>query len=118
MSESRVIYGHVPPFDTVVNQPKYDPPFYDEHNVEYAETEDKMVSHPPHYQTPNGLEAIDVIEAFTANLQGIEATDTGNVLKYMCRWKSKNGLQDLKKAKWYLEHLINHVEKENENNGK
>lgn len=76
-----------------------------------SEPEDKMVSHPPHYQSETGLEAIDVIEAFTFDLKGIEATDTGNVLKYMCRWKSKNGLQDLKKAKWYLEHLINHVEK-------
>lgn len=75
------------------------------------ETEDQMVSHPPHYQSETGLETIDVIEAFTFDLKGIEATDTGNVLKYMCRWKSKNGLQDLKKAKWYLEHLINHVEK-------
>ena len=76
-----------------------------------AEPDDKMVSHPPHYQSETGLEAIDVIEAFTFDLKGIEATDAGNVLKYMCRWKSKNGLQDLKKAKWYLEHLINHVEK-------
>ena len=74
--------------------------------------DDKMVSHPPHYQSANGLEVIDCIEAFTADLQGIEATDTGNVLKYMCRWKHKNGLQDLKKAMWYLQHLINHLEKE------
>lgn len=74
-----------------------------------------MVSHPPHYQTESGLEAIQVIEAFTAKLSGIEAVDTGNVLKYVCRWKEKNGLEDLKKAKWYLEHLINHIEKENDN---
>ena len=46
----------------------------------------------------------------------IEATDTGNILKYMCRWKSKNGLQDLEKAKWYLEHLIAHVAKLEEEN--
>lgn len=79
--------------------------------------EDKMVSHPPHYQSETGLEVIDVIEAFTFDLGGIEATDTGNILKYMCRWKHKNGLQDLKKAKWYLDHLINHVETlEKENN--
>ena len=74
------------------------------------ETSDQMVSHPPHYQTKNGLETIDVIEAFTDGLEGIEAVDTGNVLKYICRWKSKNGVQDLKKAMWYLQHLINHVE--------
>ena len=49
------------------------------------ESTDKMVSHPGHYQAPNGMETIDVIEAFTANLQGIEATDTGNIIKYACR---------------------------------
>lgn len=70
-----------------------------------------MVSHPSHYQTEKGLEAIDVIEAFTADLKGIEATDTGNVIKYICRWKKKNGIEDLKKARWYLDHLISHVEK-------
>ena len=76
-----------------------------------------MVSHPDHYMSETGLENIDVIEDFTFDLKGIEATDTGNILKYMCRWKKKNGLQDLKKAQWYLEHLIDHVEKlEKENN--
>lgn len=73
--------------------------------------EPDMVNHPPHYLSETGLEVIDVIEAFTFDLKGIEATDTGNVLKYMCRWKGKNGLQDLEKAKWYLEHLIAHVKK-------
>ena len=71
------------------------------------------VNHPNHYKTKNGLETIQVIEAFTDGLMGIEATDTGNVIKYICRWKKKNGLEDLKKAQWYLNHLINHVEKEN-----
>lgn len=79
--------------------------------------EDRMVSHPPHYQSETGMEVIDVIEAFTFDLKGIEATDTGNIIKYICRWKNKNGIQDLKKAKWYLDHLIYHVEKiEKENN--
>lgn len=73
------------------------------------------VNHPAHYQTESGLEAIDVMAAFTADLMGIEAVDTSNVIKYICRWKHKNGLQDLEKAKWYLEHLINHIKKkENE----
>ena len=48
------------------------------------ESKDVMVSHPAHYQSETGLEVIDVIEAFTFDLKGIEATDTGNVLKYMC----------------------------------
>lgn len=77
-------------------------------NLNY-ESEDKNVSHPSHYQSENGIEVIDVIEAFTKGLEGIEATDTGNVIKYICRWKNKNGTQDLEKAMWYLQHLLNHV---------
>ena len=73
-----------------------------------------IVNHPPHYQSETGLEVIDVIEAFTFDLKGIEATDTGNVLKYVCRFGKKNGLEDLKKAQWYLNHLIKHVESKGE----
>lgn len=79
------------------------------YTVDQAEKNKEMVDHPSHYQSETGLETIDVIEAFTFDLEGIEAFDTGNILKYMCRWKQKNGLQDLKKAKWYLENLIKHV---------
>lgn len=73
--------------------------------------DDKMVSHPDHYQSETGLEVIDVIKAFTSDLKGIQATDTGNVIKYICRWNHKNGVQDLKKAMWYLQHLIDEVSK-------
>ena len=70
-----------------------------------------MVNHPKHYQAKNGLEAIDVIEAFTDGLNGIEATDTGNIIKYALRWKDKNGVEDIKKIVWYANHLIEHLEK-------
>lgn len=69
-----------------------------------------MVNHPAHYKTKKGLETIDVIEAFTEGLNGIEATDTGNIIKYACRWKKKNGIEDLKKIRWYVNHLINYLE--------
>lgn len=83
---------------------------FDKNNNQNVNANKDMVNHPSHYQSESGLEVIDVIKAFTSNLTGVEATDTGNVLKYMCRWKNKNGIEDLKKAKWYLEHLINNVE--------
>ena len=83
---------------------------FDKINNQNVNANKDMVNHPSHYQSESGLEVIDVIKAFTSNLTGIEATDTGNILKYMCRWKNKNGVEDLKKAKWYLEHLINNVE--------
>lgn len=82
------------------------------------ESSDNLVSHPQHYISEKGLEVIDVIEAFVFDLTGIEATDTGNIIKYACRWKKKNGIQDLEKILWYTTHLINHlkeIEKENEN---
>jgi hypothetical protein len=61
------------------------------------ESEDRMVSHPDHYISETGMEVIDVIEAFTSDLKGIEAADTANIIKYACRWKKKNGIQDLGK---------------------
>ena len=70
-----------------------------------------VVNHPPHYISETGLETIDVIEAFTFDLTGMDAVCTANVLKYICRWKNKNGIQDLKKAKWYLDRLIDRNEK-------
>ena len=78
---------------------------------------DKMVSHPDHYQSETGLEVIEAIEAFTFDLKGIEAVDTGNIIKYACRWKKKNGIQDLEKIMWYTQHLIDHLKNlEKENN--
>lgn len=78
--------------------------------ITLAEEQDKTfcdnVNHPNHYQTKNGIEVIDVIEAFIADLQGIVAFDIGNALKYLCRWKHKGGVEDLKKAKWYIDHAI------------
>ena len=69
-----------------------------------------MVNHPKHYKSNSGIEVIEVIEAFTEDLKGVEAVSTANVIKYICRWKKKNGLEDLKKAQWYLTHLIQYVE--------
>lgn len=80
------------------------------------ESEDKMVSHPEHYMFKTGMEVIDVIEAFTDELKGVEATDTGNIIKYACRWKKKNGIQDLEKILWYTQHLIDHLKNIEEEN--
>lgn len=80
------------------------------------ESKDIMVNHPTHYKTKSGLETITVIKAFTEDLKGVEAVDTANVIKYICRWKKKNGLQDLEKAQWYLNDLIEHVKSIKENN--
>ena len=77
-------------------------------------TDDKedLVNHPSHYQSNQGIEVIQVIGAFTEDLVGMEAVCTANVLKYVCRWKKKNGIEDLKKAEWYLKKLIDIKEAE------
>lgn len=78
---------------------------YDEEDEE----EDDPVNHPGHYQSDDGIEVIDVIDAFTKDLVGMEAVCTGNILKYVCRWKSKNGIEDLEKARWYIDKLISEL---------
>ena len=67
------------------------------------------VEHPLHY-TKGKIECIDAIESATADLRGIEAVCTAQVLKYIWRWKWKNGVEDLKKARWYLDKLIGRLD--------
>ena len=61
------------------------------------------VSHPAHY-TSGGIECIDCIKAALGeNFMGFLI---GNVIKYTYRYKHKNGIEDLKKARWYLDRAI------------
>ena len=75
------------------------------------EKENETVSHPAHY-CQGGVECIDALEAATTGLQGIEAVCTANAIKYLWRHKHKNGVEDLKKAIFYINYLINWLEKE------
>lgn len=66
------------------------------------------VNHPAHY-TAGGIETIDYIEAKGLNYH------LGNVVKYVSRAGKKGvALEDLKKAKWYLEREIQRLEKPSE----
>jgi hypothetical protein len=65
------------------------------------------VNSPPHYNK-SGIECIDAIRAATDN--GFEYYLQGNILKYIWRYRYKNGTEDLKKAQWYLNKLIQEVE--------
>jgi hypothetical protein len=67
------------------------------------------VNHPSHY-TQGKIECIDAIEEATKGLFGISAVCVANVIKYIWRYKFKNGIEDLKKARWYLDKLITHEE--------
>jgi len=74
------------------------------YHCEYEEQEQDNVNSPNHYQ--GKVECIDCIESATAGLNGIESFCTGNAIKYLYRWKKKNGITDLKKAKWYIDKII------------
>ena len=61
------------------------------------------VNKPPHYNNGD-IECIDAIEAATDT--GFEYYLQGNIMKYLWRYRYKEGSQDLKKALWYLNKLI------------
>lgn len=61
----------------------------------------ETINHPAHYNRhPSGIECIDVVEHFGFNV--------GNAIKYLWRADHKgNAIEDLSKAKWYVEREIN-----------
>jgi len=69
-----------------------------------------MVNSPSHY-TQGSIECIDAIAQVVKDLHGMEAMCTGNAIKYLWRWKHKNGVEDLKKAQWYLQRMIDNYSK-------
>lgn len=76
-------------------------------NVSFKGGED-LINKPPHYTQYKGLEVIDLTEQMNFN--------RGNVIKYICRagYKSKvTEVDDLEKAKWYLEREIGRLKEEN-----
>lgn len=64
-----------------------------------------VVEKPKHYNLGK-IECIDAIESATINKTGLMAVCTGNVIKYVWRCEEKNGLEDMKKALWYLKRMI------------
>ena len=67
------------------------------------------VNHPNHYQTEGGLEVIEIIRSILGDGY-YEAYCIGNIIKYISRYKKKNGLEDLKKAGVYLGFVIDYLE--------
>lgn len=64
---------------------------------------------PSHYQR-DGMECIDAIKAAVQNLSGAEAYCTGSAIKYLWRWKEKGGKDDLNKAKWFIQNMVDDIE--------
>ena len=76
-----------------------------------TENNNNIIS-PNHYTSDKGIEVFDVQEAFIHELKGMSASYWCNIVKYILRFQKKNGVEDLKKAKYYLEKLIEEEGKE------
>ena len=70
------------------------------------------VNHPGHY-TKGKVECIDALESATIGKSGIEAVCVANIVKYLWRYEEKNGMEDVKKAQFYLNRLLATLENNN-----
>ena len=70
---------------------------------------------PSHYQLPDGTQVKEHIASLTADMNGVRAWATGNVIKYISRAGKKDDIiKDLKKAQENIQIIIDDIEKENE----
>ncbi|EPP1589690.1 DUF3310 domain-containing protein [Listeria monocytogenes] len=74
--------------------------------VPISKVNNDIVNNPSHY-TSGGIETLDYIKAKVKDYPSYAA---GNILKYVSRYEYKNGIEDLKKAQFYLNDLIEWME--------
>jgi hypothetical protein len=77
--------------------------YFTSYPIEEPKVKNDMVNNPAHYNA-GGIECIDAILAATNDLA--EGYIQGNIIKYVWRYRYKNRVEDLKKARWYLDKLI------------
>lgn len=92
-------------------------PWLGEITSEENPSKNDMVNHPKHY-TSSGIECIDAIEAALSSYSDPkDAFLVGQVIKYLWRAPLKGTYeQDIKKAQWYLNKLVDHQNKEDAKN--
>ncbi|MBC1642336.1 DUF3310 domain-containing protein [Listeria welshimeri] len=81
--------------------------FFTANGVSMKNDNNDNVNNPAHY-TAGGIETLDYIKAKVKDYPSYVA---GNILKYVSRYEHKNGIEDLKKAQFYLNDLIAELEK-------
>lgn len=75
--------------------------------LNHSGTPNDNVNNPAHY-TAGGIETLDYIKAKVSDYPSYAV---GNILKYVSRYEHKNGIEDLKKAQFYLNDLVEEMEK-------
>ena len=103
-----------PPPGSIVNM--YDSEQYFLPTLQHhkREAQEDLVNHPKHYNR-HGIECIQAIRATLSDAE-FRGYCKGNILKYTWREQYKNGTEDLKKALWYLNRLVQEID-EHENTG-
>lgn len=101
-------------FDYLTNEDLFDTPVlsfkeFSEQYLNGTATQD-IVNHPNHYNSYS-REVIDTMQGSTT-AEEFRGYLKGNIIKYLTRYQFKNGVEDLKKAQWYLNKLTEVVENE------
>lgn len=68
------------------------------------------VNHPSHYEGSTSLECIQCMEVAMGK-QAVADFCLCNAFKYLWRYKNKNGKEDVSKARWYLDHVLHYMER-------
>lgn len=97
-------------FKELIKEPSIMSPYYREEGAHLSDN----VNSPKHYSTGR-FECIEVMEE-ALGTEAVKGFCLCNAFKYIYRCRNKNGLEDIKKADWYLKKLIEIGERENENN--
>lgn len=86
----------------------YEKEYFEECNENVEQKETSNVNHPNHYNS-GSIEVIDYIDSVCGEQK--EAFYVGNIIKYISRYKNKNGSEDIEKAIWYANRLNDIVKK-------
>jgi hypothetical protein len=86
--------------------------FLEKHPNDWQEVfdDEEKVNSPSHYNQ-SGIECIDAMFAATVNKPSNEAILVSNAIKYLWRYEAKNGIKDVKKAQWYINKLVDILDK-------
>lgn len=68
--------------------------------------------HSPQHYTAGSVEVIEIIDDAVQGADPFEAVCQANIIKYILRYRHKNGAEDVKKAIWYAERLVAELESE------
>lgn len=69
------------------------------------------VNHPKHYEGSTSLDCIDCMKLILGR-EAVLYFCLGNSFKYLWRYKNKNGMEDINKAKWYLDYVGNNLKRD------